>query len=193
MRRKPGELRGTGWGLLGLLLCLILYPACFAGPGRSAAGRRSTPESSVQATPAQVNSSTYQGSIVKQAPVPGVLPLPLDQAIRMGLQYNLGLVLSGVNAGMAGAQRLQQLQTLLPTINATFKEAVQQTDLQALGLRRKRQLPGHHRALWIHRSPRIAHAVALLNVSSLQNYLASKHNFASARSFRLKTHGIWSC
>ena len=41
----------------------------------------------------------------------------------MGLQYNLGLVLSGVNAGSAGAQRLQQLQALLPTVNASAKES----------------------------------------------------------------------
>ena len=114
MRCKPGEMQGTRWGLLGLLLCLFFNP--LASPGQA-----------VQATPAQANSSTYQGSIVKQAPVPGVLPLPLDQAIRMGLQYNLGLVLSGVNAGMAGAQRLQQLQALLPTVNGSVKEAAQET------------------------------------------------------------------
>ena len=107
---------------------------------------------SVQATPAQVNSNTYQGSIVKQAPVPGVLPLSLDQAIRMGLQYNLGLVLSGTNAGSAGAQQLQQLQALLPTVNASAKEAAQQTNLQAEGLKIP-GFPADHRALRIYRHP----------------------------------------
>jgi outer membrane protein TolC len=113
-----------------------------------------------------VNSSTYQGSIVKQAPVPGVLPLSLDQAIRMGLQYNLGLVLSGVNAGSAGAQRLQQLQALLPTVNASAKEAVQQTNLQAEGLK----IPGFPAIIGPYGYTDIRGSVqwSLLNLSSLR-------------------------
>ena len=126
-----------------------------------------------------MNSSTYQGSIVKQAPVPGVLPLPLDQAIRMGLQYNLGLVLSGVNAGMAGAQRLQQLQALLPTVNASAKEAVQETNLQAEGLK----IPGFPAVIGPYGYTDIRGSVqwSLLNLSSLENYLASKHNFEGSK------------
>jgi outer membrane protein TolC len=133
----------------------------------------------VQALPAQVTSSTYQGSLVKQAPVPGVLPLSLDQAIRMGLQYNLGLVLSGVNAGSAGAQRLQQLQSLLPTVNASGKESVQQTDLQAEGLK----IPGFPAVIGPYAYTDIRGSVqwSLLNLSSLQNYLASKHNFEGSK------------
>jgi hypothetical protein len=79
MRRKLGALWGKGWAPL--LMFLSLNP--LASPAQS-----TTSSGGVQAAPAQVTSSTYQGSIVKQAPVPGVLPLSLDQAIRMGLQYN---------------------------------------------------------------------------------------------------------
>ena len=106
MRSKSGGLWGTGLGSLMLLSLTFCPPPA---------------QAQVQAAPAQVNSNTYQGSLVKRAPVPGVLPLTLDQAIRMGLQYNLGLVLSGTNAGSAGAQQLQQLQALLPTVNASAK------------------------------------------------------------------------
>src|SRR5258708_13147345 len=135
MRRKPGELWGTGWGSLVVLLSLAFIPAASLGQGPAASqgqfpatgGSGSSGSSSggpsVQATPAQVNSNTYQGSIVKQAPVPGVLPLSLDQAVRMGLQYNLGLVLSGTNAESAGAHQLHQFQPLLPTVNASAKHA----------------------------------------------------------------------
>ena len=135
--------------------------------------------SAVQAMPAQVNSNTYQGSIVKQAPVPGVLPLSLDLAIRMGLQYNLGLVLSGVNAGSAGAQQLQQLQALLPTVTASAKEADQQTNLQAEGL----VIPGFPAVIGPYAYTDIRGSVqwSLLNLSSLDNYLASKHNFQGSR------------
>jgi outer membrane protein TolC len=126
-----------------------------------------------------VNSSTYQGSIVKQPAVPGVRPLSLDEAIRMGLQYNLGLVLSGVNASTAGAQRLQQLQALLPTVNASAKEAAQETNLQAEGLK----IPGFPAIIgpYGYTDIRASAQWSLLNLSSLDSYLASKHNFAGSK------------
>jgi outer membrane protein TolC len=181
MRRKGGALRGKGWRSLVALLSLpFLHLASLAqfvtSGGGSNGSANSTP---VQATPAQVNSSTYQGSIVKQAPVPGVLPLSLDLAIHMGLQYNLGLVLSGVNAGSAGAQQLQQLQALLPTVTAAAKEADQQTNLQAEGL----VIPGFPAVIGPYAYTDIRGSVqwSLLNLSSLDNYLASKHNFQGSK------------
>jgi outer membrane protein TolC len=174
-------LRGKGWRSLVALLSLpFLHLASLAqfvtSGGGSNGSANSTP---VQATPAQVNSSTYQGSIVKQAPVPGVLPLSLDLAIHMGLQYNLGLVLSGVNAGSAGAQQLQQLQALLPTVTAAAKEADQQTNLQAEGL----VIPGFPAVIGPYAYTDIRGSVqwSLLNLSSLDNYLASKHNFQGSK------------
>src|SRR5271168_4417368 len=173
MRRSWAGLRGIGRQPAIMLLSVAFSPLVSAGQTASSGG------SSVQAMPAQVNSSTYQGSIVKQAPVPGVLPLPLDQAIRMGLQYNLGLVLSSTNAGSAGAQQLQQLQALLPTVNASAKEAVQQTNLQAEGL----NIPGFPAVIGPYGYTDIRGSVqwSLLNVSSLRNYLASKHNFEGSK------------
>ncbi len=160
--------------LVVLLSLTCIQAVCLAQSGGSTASG-----SSVQAMPAQVNSSTYQGSIVKQAPIPGILPLTLDQAIRMGLQYNLGLVLSGLNSGTARAQRLQQLQSLLPTINATAKEADQQTNLQAEGL----NIPGFPAVIGPYAYTDIRGSVqwSLLNLSSLRNYLASKHNFEGSK------------
>jgi outer membrane protein TolC len=164
MRSKSGGLWGTGWGSL-MLLGLTLSPP--------------SSHAQVQAAPAQVNSNTYQGSLVKQAPVPGVLPLTLDQAVRMGLQYNLGLVLSTTNAGSAGAQQLQQLQALLPTVNASAKEAAQQTNLQAEGLK----IPGIPAVIgpYGYTDIRASAQWSLLNLSSLENYLAAKHNFQGSR------------
>jgi outer membrane protein TolC len=185
MRRKGSALQGNGWRLLVILLTLPFLPLASlaqlkGSPGSSASSNSGSSGSApVQAMPAQVNSSTYQGSIVKQAPVPGVLPLPLDLAIHMGLQYNLGLVLSGVNAGSAGAQRLQQLQALLPTVSASAKEADQQTNLQAEGL----VIPGFPAVIGPYAYTDIRGSVqwSLLNLSSLDNYLASKHNFQGSR------------
>ena len=144
-----------------------------ASPGANSGG---TP---VQANPAQITSNTYQGSVVTQATVPGVLPVSLDQAIRMGLRYNLGLVLSGVNSGIAGAQRLQQLQALLPTVIGSAKESVQQTDLQAQGL----SIPGFPKIIGPYAYTDIRGSVqwSLLNLSALDNYLASRHNFQGSK------------
>src|SRR3984957_17834381 len=186
MRRNSGALWVTG---LVMLLSLTLSPPASHGQGQpsgsggfggsGASSGSSSSGGSVQAAPAQVNSNTYQGSLVKQAPVPGVLPLSLDQAIHMGLQYNLGLVLSGTNSGSAKAQQLQQLQALLPTVNASAKEAAQQTNLQAEGLK----IPGFPAVIGPYGYTDIRGSVqwSLLNLSSLDNYLASKHNFQGSR------------
>jgi hypothetical protein len=175
MRWYSGELRSKGCRSLLMLLSLTFSPALLPGQSAAPAGGGS----SVQAMPAQVNSSTYQGSIVKQPVVPGVRPLSLDEAIRMGLQYNLGLVLSGVNANTAGAQRLQQLQSLLPVVNASAKEAAQQTNLQAEGLK----IPGFPAIIgpYGYTDIRASAQWSLLNLSSLENYLASKHNFEGSK------------
>ncbi len=183
MRQCRGELRGVEWRSLVILFSLSL--SAVASPGQTTGAGGSGPSSSVagaisiQAAPAQVNSSTYQGSIVQQAPVAEVLPLSLDQAIHMGLKYNLGLVLSGVNSGSAGAQRLQQLQSLLPTVNGSFKEADQQTNLRAEGL----NFPGLPAVIgpYAYTDIRGSMQWSLLNLSSFRNYMASKHNFEGSK------------
>ena len=181
MRWYSGALRSKGCRSVVMLLSLTFSPALLPGQSATPTGSGSSGSGgmSVQAMPAQVNSSTYQGSIVKQPAVPGVRPLSLDEAIRMGLQYNLGLVLSGVNASTAGAQRLQQLQALLPTVNASAKEAAQQTNLQAEGLK----IPGFPAIIgpYGYTDIRASAQWSLLNLSSLENYLASKHNFEGSK------------
>jgi outer membrane protein TolC len=186
MRRNSGALWVTG---LVMLLSLTLGPPASHGQGQpsgaggfggsGASSSSSSSGTSVQAAPAQVNSNTYQGSIVKQAPVPGVLALSLDQAVHMGLQYNLGLVLSGTNSGSARAQQLQQLQALLPTVTGTAKESVQQINLKAEGL----SIPGFPTIIGPFAYSDIRGSVqgSLLNLSSLDNYLASKHNFQGSK------------
>ena len=124
-------------------------------------------------------SNSYQGSVIDEKPTPDVLPLSLDDAIQRGLKHNLGLVLTGQNQQSANGQRLQQLQGLLPTIDGTLKEAVQQTNLEAEGLK----IPGFPAIIgpYGYTDLRGNLTWSLLNVSSLKNYLASKHNFHGAQ------------
>jgi outer membrane protein TolC len=150
--------------------------AQFAQPGGGGVVQPSAP---IQVTQPQINSTTYQGSQVKEAATAGVIDLSLDDAIARGLRFNLGLVLTSQSQLTARGSQFQQLQSLLPTITADLKEGVEQTNLQALGLR-----GGGFPAIigpFGFTDVRATLDLSLLNISSLQNYLASKHNFASAQ------------
>ena len=168
------------WALAAALLIPAVCPTAFAFQfGSGGGGSVVQPAPPIQVTQPQINSATYQGSDTTDKATAGVLDLSLDDAIARGLKFNLGLILTSQSQLSSRGSQLQQLQTLLPTINATFKEAVQQTDLQALGLR-----SANFPAIigpYGYTDLRASLTLALLNVSSLQNYLASKHNFASAQ------------
>lgn len=121
--------------------------------------------------------SEFGGSVVGQPVQARVLPLSLDQAISMGLRYNLGMVLAGNRVEAAQAARLRALQPLLPEVDATATEGVQQVNLQAEGLR----IPGFPAVIgpFGFTDIRAAMRWSLINVSSLRDYLASKHDFKS--------------
>jgi outer membrane protein TolC len=165
-----------------LVLCGFAAPLVAQTSGPAQSGGSSGSGTSAQSSGASVGSQTsspYQGSVVEEKATDTVLPLTLDNAIERGLKHNLGLILSGYSEKSAGAQRLQQLQPLLPTINASVKEAVQQTDLQAEGLR----IPGFPAIIGPYgfTDIRASLSLSLINVPSLENYLAARHNFASAK------------
>jgi len=125
-----------------------------------------------------IDSTTYQGSVAQEHVVPGVLPLSLDDAIQRGLHYNLGLILTGQNVTTAHGAQLEQLQSLLPTVSASVTAAVQESDLQAEGLR----IPGFPAIIGPYGYSDIRGSLkwSLLDLSALQNYLAQRHNFQAA-------------
>ena len=168
-------------GGVALILSAVVMPACAQlgsqGSASMSAGVSQSPAQVGQ--PAPPPSTSYQGSVVDEKATSGVLSLTLDEAIQRGLKRNLGLILTGQNQRSANGQRLQELQGLLPTVDASFKEAVQQTDLQAQGLR----IPGFPAIIgpYGYTDVRASLNWSLLNVASLRNYLASKHNFQGAQ------------
>ena len=162
---------------LGLLLLPWSAQAVLA---QAQTGSSSSPlPSPYQIPAAQQGGSGFQGSVVQQKPTEGILPLSLDDAIQRGLKYNLGLVLSNENTLSANGSRLQELQALLPVASASLKESVQQVNLAAEGLR----IPGFPQIIgpFGYTDVRASLNWSLLNVASLQNYLAAKHNFQSAK------------
>ena len=104
--------------------------------------------------------------------------LTLDDAIQRGLRANLGVILSGTQTAAARGQRLSQLQSLLPSVDFKATEAVMQTDLPAQGLR----IPGFPKIIgpFGYTDLRANLSWSLVDVASLRNYLAARHNFAAA-------------
>jgi len=122
---------------------------------------------------------SYQGSVTTGEATGQVMDLSLDDAIQRGLKVNLGIILSGTQTASERGQRLSQLQTLLPSVDANAKETVTQVDLPAEGLR----LPGFPTIIgpFSFTDIRASLSWSLVNVNSLRTYLAARHNFAAAQ------------
>jgi outer membrane protein TolC len=125
------------------------------------------------------NDPSYRGSIVRDKATAGVLQLSLDDAMQKGLRNNLGLVLQTSNQKSANGQRLQELQQLLPTVTGAASITVEQVNLAAYGLK----FPGLNPIVGPFQVVdfRAYLTQNVLNLQSLQNYIAARHNFEAAK------------
>jgi outer membrane protein TolC len=129
-------------------------------------------------TAAAASAQSFQGSVATGEVSPQPIDLTLDDAMQRGLKTNLGVILSGTQASASRAQRLSQLQSLLPSIDASAKESLMQVDLAAEGLR----IPGFPTIVgpFGYTDIRASLTWSLVNVNSLRAYLAARHNFKAA-------------
>lgn len=129
--------------------------------------------------PSPPSATDFQGGVTKGQASAQTIDLSLDDAVQRGLQSNLGIILSGTQTSGARAARLSQLQSLLPSIDFTAKETAAQVDLPAQGLR----IPGFPKIIgpFGYTDVRASLTWSLIDVQSLRNYLASRHNFAAAQ------------
>lgn len=169
---RPGRITA-----LAAALALLSGVAIAQGP--PGGGSVSVPAGPILIPQPAVDKSTYQSSVSDGKVTPGVLPLSLSDAILRGLKFNLGLILTSQNTLSARGARLEQLQVLLPTVSGSVKEAVMETDLQAQGLR----IPGFPAIIGPYGYTDIRGSLSwsLVNLSSLENYLAQRHNFKAAQ------------
>lgn len=125
------------------------------------------------------SSNPFQGSVATGEVSAQPVGLSLDEAIQRGLKTNLGIILSSTQTAAARGARLSQLQALLPTVDASAKETVMQEDLPAQGLR----IPGFATIIgpFGFTDVRASLSWSLIDVASLRNYLAARHNFAAAQ------------
>jgi outer membrane protein TolC len=156
-----------------LVLALAATGSCFLS-GELAAQTAPGPAPTAAAASAQ----SFQGSVATGEVSPQPIDLTLDDAMQRGLKTNLGVILSGTQASASRAQRLSQLQSLLPSIDASAKESLMQVDLAAEGLR----IPGFPTIVgpFGYTDIRASLTWSLVNVNSLRAYLAARHNFKAA-------------
>jgi outer membrane protein TolC len=113
----------------------------------SSGGSVTATQSAIPGTTASVNtlntsvqtSGPYAGST---AATPFTGKLSLDEAVRRGLQYNLGTV--GLNSAVRQARGQSRVvrSALMPNLSSYLSETVQQTNLEALGIRFHAPVPG---------------------------------------------------
>ena len=85
--------------------------------------------------PADAGQNPFFASTPSGQVTPGVLQLSLLDAIDRGLKYNLGLLLAGTQTDAARAARLRALSDILPKVDGTVGESVQQLNPAQFGFR----------------------------------------------------------
>ena len=135
-----------------------------------------TPQVPSQTTP---TAASFQGSVPTGKASGQTMGLSLDEAMERGLRTNLGVILSGTQTEAARGERLTELQALLPAVDFNARETITQVDLPAEGLR----LPGFPKIIgpFGFTDIRASLSWSLVDVASLRNYLAARHNFAAAQ------------
>lgn len=114
------------------------------GTGGSTAGGTTSPATTTTASlnapsPQQLvtNPSSlqnpYYGSVTMGTVSPETLQLSLDDAIQRGIQANLALTQARIQQQQSDAQRLQALQSLIPSIRAEASTGAHQYNLNTFG------------------------------------------------------------
>ncbi|MBS1805061.1 MAG: TolC family protein [Acidobacteria bacterium] len=160
-----------------LFLCIALMLT--AGAMASATLIAQQLPSSIPGPSAGPTAGSFQGSVTTGQATAETLELSLDDAIQRGIKSNLGAVLSGTQTASAKAQRLSQLQPLLPDVEFNAREAEQQVDLAAQGLR----IPGIPTIIgpFGYTDLRASLSWSLLDLKALRSYMAAKHQFRAAQ------------
>jgi outer membrane protein TolC len=156
----------------------LLLTAGIAVVMESRAGAQALPSQALGQSSGPTAQS-YQGSVATGEVSGQPIDLSLDDAIQRGLKNNLGVILNGTQVAGARGQRLSELQGLLPEVDFKAQESVEQVDLAAEGLR----IPGFPTIIgpFGFTDLRASLTWSLVDVTSLRNYLAARHNFVSAQ------------
>ena len=133
---------------------------------------------SQQASATFVNSQ-YAGSVPSGERSATPLAISLADAIRRGLQYNVGVLASEQATRSVAAQRLRVLSSLLPQVNGNVSFVTQQTDLAAFGFK----FPGVPAVIgpFSYQDARASATVDTLNLASIRNLRSANASLEAAR------------
>ncbi len=156
-----------------------------SGSGSSSSTTVSVPQGQQQLnTAAGTNGATptsdsYRGSVVEGKSTGQNLDLLLSDAIDRGLRTNLGIILQSSTVTNANGLRLEQLQSLLPTLTGSASIEVEQVNTASFGIK----FPGVKTIVGPFQVVdfRAYLTQNVLNLQALQSYLAARHNFQSAK------------
>lgn len=102
--------------------------------GAASAEQSASPGSGVNTINSSVQvSGDVSGSVSSANVPPGPITLGMGDAVKRGLEANLGAISATNSVNMASAERKQALSALLPTIGVNASETVTQIDLAAYG------------------------------------------------------------
>jgi outer membrane protein TolC len=125
----------------------------------------------------------FQGSIPMGTASPTPLALTLRDVIDRGLRTNLGLLVSGSASDTARGERLRSLSALLPQVNGTVSETIEQLNLKTVGL--NFQFPGVSIPTVVgpfhYTDVRASTSFSVYDYSIRKNYRASKENERAAQ------------
>jgi outer membrane protein TolC len=134
-----GSAQGTGGGSSTSQRAQQVQLSGRSQSGATVSAQQSAAQSGGSSSVNTVNSvvqiqGSYQGSVPAPASGNGPAALTLSEALRMGLQYNLGGISSNSTLQQLRGLRLAALSEMLPNIYGTISETGAKTDLQSLGL-----------------------------------------------------------
>src|SRR5215469_5438890 len=112
--------------LFGSLAVPALVAVFTASSGALTAQQVPAPSAIPGQQPVGPTPGSFQGSVTAGQSTGQVLDLSLNDAIERGIRNNLGVILSGTQTASAKAQKLTDLQPLLPDIEFNAVESVQQ-------------------------------------------------------------------
>lgn len=121
----------------------VAASAQFPFPGQ--AERSSSSASQMEATvslPAFTPPSSFRGAVPQGQTSDQPLTLSLADAVRLGIERNLGTVLSSAGQRAARGERLIALSRLLPQVHAEVDESSRQLNLAAFGFKLSPDIPG---------------------------------------------------
>lgn len=166
---------------------LILTAGLYLFPGKAPAQMTTAPPppnysrmpqmTGISAT-SGLSQSSYSGSVPAGKATGELIPLTFRNAIDRGLQQNLGLLLASDNTISARGQRWRELSELLPNVNFSAAESVQETSLAALGFK----LPGFPRVIGPFNffDGRVFLNQSLFNLTDIQRERAATQNLKAA-------------